>query len=54
VIEVARRGGSDIVRPRDRQYPLRTRYAGTPTLEPEENRLPVAVEAGEQIPTERR
>lgn len=33
-IEVARRGGNDIVRPRDPQYPLRANYRGTPTYLP--------------------
>ncbi|UDY24390.1 DUF1684 domain-containing protein [Nocardioides sp. Kera G14] len=33
-IEVARRGGHDIVRPRDPQNPLRVQYAGTPTYFP--------------------
>jgi uncharacterized protein len=35
VVEVARRGGHDIVRPRDPRHPLRTRYAGTPTFAPD-------------------
>jgi uncharacterized protein (DUF1684 family) len=34
VVEVARRGGHDIVRPRDPRNPLRERYAGTPTFAP--------------------
>jgi uncharacterized protein (DUF1684 family) len=35
VIEVARRGGRDIVRPRHPGNPLRTSYAGTPTYPPQ-------------------
>jgi uncharacterized protein (DUF1684 family) len=35
VIEVARRGGRDIVRPRHPENPLRTSYAGTPTYPPQ-------------------
>jgi hypothetical protein len=34
VIEVARRGGFDIVRPRHPDHPLRLRYAGTPAYQP--------------------
>ncbi|TPW75721.1 DUF1684 domain-containing protein [Schumannella soli] len=34
VIEVARRGGNDIVRPRDPAYPLRVNHAGTPVYPP--------------------
>lgn len=33
-IEVARRGGNDIVRPRDPRHPLRVNYRGTPTYLP--------------------
>ncbi|KQQ93000.1 hypothetical protein ASF62_14595 [Leifsonia sp. Leaf325] len=33
-IEVARRGGNDIVRPRNPTHPLRTAYSGTPTYLP--------------------
>lgn len=33
-IEVARRGGNDIVRPRNPTHPLRTDYTGTPTYLP--------------------
>lgn len=36
VVEVARRGGSDIVRPRHPDAPVRTAYAGTPTYAPED------------------
>jgi uncharacterized protein (DUF1684 family) len=35
VIEVARRGGHDIVRPRDPGHPLRTQYRGTPAFAPD-------------------
>ena len=35
VIEVARRGGYDIVRPRHPGHPLRTAYTGTPTFAPD-------------------
>ncbi|MBB3083746.1 DUF1684 domain-containing protein [Geodermatophilus sabuli] len=35
VVEVARRGGHDIVRPRHPGNPLRVRYAGTPTFPPD-------------------
>lgn len=34
VIEVAKRGGHDIVRPRHPSNPLRTEYSGTPTFPP--------------------
>jgi uncharacterized protein (DUF1684 family) len=34
-IEVARRGGHDIVRPRDPGHPLRTEHRGTPTFAPD-------------------
>ncbi|WP_309229740.1 MULTISPECIES: DUF1684 domain-containing protein [unclassified Blastococcus] len=34
-IEVARRGGHDIVRPRDPAHPLRTQHRGTPTFAPD-------------------
>ncbi|WP_395242551.1 DUF1684 domain-containing protein [Agromyces sp. MMS24-K17] len=34
VIELAKRGGNDIVRPRDPEFPFLTRYAGTPTYVP--------------------
>ncbi|SDE57721.1 hypothetical protein SAMN05660485_01154 [Blastococcus fimeti] len=34
-IEVARRGGHDIVRPRDPEHPLRTEHRGTPTFAPD-------------------
>lgn len=33
-VEVARRGGQDIVRPRDPRHPYLARYAGTPTYLP--------------------
>ncbi|WP_396291046.1 DUF1684 domain-containing protein [Curtobacterium sp. KT1] len=36
VIEVARRGGSDVIRPRHPGNPTRTEYPGTPTYEPSE------------------
>ncbi len=35
VIEVAKRGGSDIVRPRHPDAPLRTAFAGTPAYAPD-------------------
>ena len=35
VVEVARRGGSDIVRPRDPAAPVRVAYRGTPAYEPD-------------------
>ncbi|MGY1631372.1 DUF1684 domain-containing protein [Geodermatophilus sp. SYSU D01186] len=35
VVEVARRGGHDVVRPRHPDHPLRVRYTGTPTFEPD-------------------
>jgi uncharacterized protein len=35
VIEVARRGGHDIVRPRHPEHPLRVRFAGVPAYEPD-------------------
>ena len=35
VVEVARRGGHDIVRPRDPRNPLLTAYAGTPAFAPD-------------------
>jgi uncharacterized protein (DUF1684 family) len=35
VIEVARRGGHDIVRPRHPGHPLRVRFAGVPACEPD-------------------
>lgn len=35
VIEVARRGGHDIVRPRHPGHPLRTAYHGTPAYDPD-------------------
>jgi hypothetical protein len=35
VIEVARRGGYDIVRPRHPGHPLRVRFAGVPAYEPD-------------------
>src|SRR6516162_4674415 len=35
VIEVARRGGNDIVRPRHPDNPLRTEFRGTPTYAPD-------------------
>lgn len=34
-IEVAKRGGRDLVRPRDPHAPFLTRYAGTPTFTPD-------------------
>lgn len=36
VVEVARRGGSDVVRPRRPSAPVRSAYTGTPTYEPSE------------------
>ncbi|MGX6600531.1 DUF1684 domain-containing protein [Micromonosporaceae bacterium Da 78-11] len=36
VIEVAKRGGFDIVRPRHPSHPLRTGYTGTPAYAPDE------------------
>ncbi|EWM64324.1 MULTISPECIES: DUF1684 domain-containing protein [unclassified Micromonospora] len=36
VLEVARRGGRDILRPRRPDHPLRTRYGGTATFPPAE------------------
>jgi uncharacterized protein len=36
VIEVAKRGGFDIVRPRHPDHPLRTQYRGTPAYEPDD------------------
>ncbi|MGY1824322.1 DUF1684 domain-containing protein [Geodermatophilus sp. SYSU D00079] len=35
VVEVARRGGRDVVRPRHPDHPLRVRYTGTPTFDPD-------------------
>src|SRR4051794_31375645 len=35
VLEIARRGGSDILRPRHPDNPLRLHYAGTPTFAPD-------------------
>ncbi|MEU4472053.1 DUF1684 domain-containing protein [Micromonospora sp. NPDC023888] len=35
VLEVARRGGHDILRPRRRDHPLRVAYRGTPTYAPD-------------------
>ncbi|GIH27134.1 hypothetical protein Aph01nite_54440 [Acrocarpospora phusangensis] len=35
VIEVAKRGGNDIVRPRHPDHPLRVKYAGTPVFAPD-------------------
>ncbi|MCZ2829191.1 DUF1684 domain-containing protein [Modestobacter sp. VKM Ac-2986] len=35
VVEVARRGGSDVVRPRDPAAPVRAAYAGTPAYAPD-------------------
>ncbi|MFJ9601368.1 DUF1684 domain-containing protein [Streptomyces althioticus] len=35
VIETARRGGQDVVRPRHPDHPLRTRFAGTPAYAPD-------------------
>jgi uncharacterized protein (DUF1684 family) len=35
VIEVARRGGYDIVRPRHPEHPLRVRFVGVPAYEPD-------------------
>jgi uncharacterized protein (DUF1684 family) len=35
VIEVAKRGGDDIVRPRHPEHPLRTGFAGTPAYDPD-------------------
>lgn len=34
VLEVARRGGADVLRPRHPDHPLRTGYTGTPTYPP--------------------
>lgn len=36
VVEVARRGGSDVVRPRHPSSPIRTGYRGTPAYAPDE------------------
>ena len=36
VVEVARRGGSDVIRPRHPSNPTRTGYRGTPAYEPSE------------------
>ncbi|MFJ3383142.1 MULTISPECIES: DUF1684 domain-containing protein [unclassified Curtobacterium] len=36
VIEVARRGGSDVIRPRDPANPTRVTYTGTPSYAPDE------------------
>ncbi len=36
VVEVARRGGFDVVRPRHPDHPLRAGYTGTPAYEPDE------------------
>jgi uncharacterized protein (DUF1684 family) len=36
VIEVAKRGGHDIVRPRHPEHPLRTQFTGTPAYDPDE------------------
>lgn len=46
VIEVARRGGNDIVRPRHPNTPLRTNFHGTPTFAPD----PKWVVAGRYLP----
>ncbi|MFI5893843.1 hypothetical protein ACIA5D_27460 [Actinoplanes sp. NPDC051513] len=35
MVEVARRGGFDIIRPRHPENPLRERFGGTPAYEPE-------------------
>jgi uncharacterized protein (DUF1684 family) len=35
VIEIARRGGHDIVRPRHPEHPLRTQFSGTPSYDPD-------------------
>lgn len=35
VIEIAKRGGSDLLRPRHPENPLRTSFAGTPAYEPD-------------------
>ncbi|MFJ5263307.1 DUF1684 domain-containing protein [Streptomyces sp. NPDC088387] len=35
VIEVARRGGHDVIRPRHPDHPLRTKFAGTPAYAPD-------------------
>lgn len=35
VVEVAKRGGADIIRPRHPDSPRRTSYTGTPTFEPD-------------------
>lgn len=35
VVEVAKRGGLDIIRPRHPEHPLRTQYRGTPTYAPD-------------------
>lgn len=68
VVELAKRGGEYIVRPRHPENPLLNQYRGfnravnlpcaytdlaTCPLPPAENRLPVAIEAGEQTPYER-
>ncbi|PJJ62127.1 DUF1684 domain-containing protein [Compostimonas suwonensis] len=46
VVEVARRGGNDIVRPRHPEHPLRTQYRGTPAYLPD----PRWVAAGRFVP----
>ncbi|HVX42987.1 MAG TPA: DUF1684 domain-containing protein [Mycobacteriales bacterium] len=46
VIEIARRGGYDILRPRDPQNPLRVDFRGTPAYEPN----PDWVVAGRYVP----
>ncbi len=46
VIEVAKRGGHDIVRPRHPEHPLRLAYPGTPTFPP----LPRWVAIGRYVP----
>ena len=35
VVEVAKRGGHDIIRPRHPEHPLRAQYQGTPTYSPD-------------------
>src|SRR3954470_18233513 len=46
VVEVARRGGHDVVRPRHPDHPLRTAYAGTPAFPPD----PRSVATGRFVP----
>ena len=48
VLEIARRGGHDILRPRSPDHPLRARYRGTPAYEPD----PRWVVPGRYVPFE--